>query len=181
MADATSSPSRQNPPPHGTTLPAPADPPRTADLAPFMAFHGTKKRAFLLAYAKLGVLQKAADACQIDVTNHYHWKRTDPAYLAAFADAQEMAADLHEDEASRRALGWDETRIGENGTPYTIRKYSDTLLIFRLKALLPDKYRDHGKRHEHDLSDLLKAVLLELQPPREAPTPEPPALEVPWT
>jgi hypothetical protein len=122
-----------------------------------------KKRAFLMAFATTGRIQEAAAIAQCQRDAHYHWKATDPDYQAAFALAKEMAADVHEDEASRRALGWDETRYADDGTPYTLRKYSDTLLIVRLKALKPDQYRETSKRDDRsEVSELLKAVLLEL-------------------
>lgn len=122
-----------------------------------------KKRAFLAAFATTGHIQQAAAIAQCPREMHYHWKNTDPDYEAAFALAKEMAADLHEDEATRRALGWDETRYSDDGTPYTIRKFSDTLLIVRLKALKPNEYRESAKRDERsEVSELLKAVLLEL-------------------
>ena len=101
-----------------------------------------KKRAFLAAYAACGLLTKAAETAGCHITSHYHWKH-DAQYLAAFQLAREMVADLHEDEATRRAMGWDETRYADDGAPYTIRKYSDTLLIVRLKALKPEEYREH--------------------------------------
>jgi hypothetical protein len=101
-----------------------------------------KKRAFLTAYAACGLLTQAAHIAGCERRSHYHWKN-DPDYAEAFALARDMVADLHEDEASRRALGWDETRYTDDGTPYTIRKYSDTLLIVRLKALKPEEYREN--------------------------------------
>src|SRR5215831_2548107 len=103
-----------------------------------------KKRAFLVAYAQCGMLTKAAEIAGCDRNLHYHWK-ADRVYAEAFALAQTMAADLHEEEATRRAFGWDETRYTNDGTPYTIKKFSDTLLIVRLKALKPDQYRDNLK------------------------------------
>ena len=148
---------------------------------PFDKIRHPVKRAFLAAYMECGMIYKAAKCAEMPRTMHNYWMHTDPDYAEAFALAHEVVIETHEDEASRRALGYDETAYTKQGEPYTIRKYSDTLLIFRLKALLPDKYRDNGKRPEHDLSDLLKAVLLELQQPREPPTPETPALAVPWT
>jgi hypothetical protein len=131
--------------------------------SPFGKILHPKKRAFLVAYASCGRLQEAATIAACDRDSHYKWKATDPLYQEAFARAKEMAADLHEDEATRRALGWDETRYADDGTPHTVRKYSDTLLIVRLKALKPDQYRDTNKRDERsEVSELLKAVLLEL-------------------
>ena len=103
-----------------------------------------KKRTFLEAYASSGSMREAARIAQVERTNHYYWMETDPAYAAAYPTAKAMAADVLEEEATRRALGWDETRIAEDGTPYSIHKYSDTLLIFRLKALKPDEYRDNA-------------------------------------
>ena len=123
-----------------------------------------KKRAFLLAYAILGNIGQAADKAGIERTTHHYWKR-DPEYLAAFQDAKEMAAEMLEDEATRRAMGWDEERIAEDGTPYTMRKYSDTLLIVRLKAAKPHDYRDNVKLEtdltvhvESSLADGLKRL-----------------------
>ncbi len=55
-----------------------------------------------------------------------------------------MAVDVLEDEATRRAVegwvepvGWYKGKAGG-----TIRRYSDTLLIFRLKGELPQKYAE---------------------------------------
>ena len=48
-----------------------------------------------------------------------------------------------ETEADRRAVeGWDEPKFHE-GQPYTVRRFSDTLLIVRLKAACPERYRDN--------------------------------------
>ena len=132
-------------------------------LSPFDNIRHAKKRAFLAAYAECGTITGAVESACCDRTSHYHWLKTDPDYVEAFHLAHEMAIDAHEDEASRRALGWDETRYTDDGRSYVIRKYSDTMLIFRLKALRPEKYRETAKRDERqDISDLLKAVLLEL-------------------
>lgn len=103
-----------------------------------------KRRAFLAAYAECGMLTKAAELADCDITSHYHWKE-DKLYYAAFLRAREMAADRHEDEATRRAFGWEEERLDAEGTPYTVKKYSDTLLIVRLKALKPEEYRENFK------------------------------------
>ena len=48
---------------------------------------------------------------------HYYWKRTDPDYAAAFEEAQQMAGELLEEEAMRRALGWEETHYSARGPP----------------------------------------------------------------
>jgi len=144
--------------------------PTPAELArPFHAIPHAKKRAFLAAYAHCGQIGHAATLAGCDRGSHYDWKRTDPAYAAAFQVAQAMAVEAYEDEATRRALGWDETRYTTDGTPYTVRQQSDTLLIFRLKALKPEVYRDNYPRDDkQDISELLKAVLLELHRHQDA-------------
>lgn len=128
------------------------------------------KRKLLLAYAECGFLTGACIAITPDRNAayclrrlHYYWMRDDPDYARAFEAAHAMAIAAHEDEASRRAMGWDETQYAKDGTPYTVRKYSDTMLIFRLKALLPEKYREAARRDDRsEVSELLKAVLMEL-------------------
>lgn len=55
-------------------------------------------------------------------------------------------AQLHtlEAEADRRAMeGWEEERVNSKGEAFRIRKFSDTLLIVRLKATCPERYRDN--------------------------------------
>ena len=73
---------------------------------------------------------------------HYYWLKQDAAYAEAFAEAQGLVAAMLEDEAIRRAQGWEETHYTLSGTPYTVPKHSDTLLIFLLKGAMPHKYGD---------------------------------------
>lgn len=122
-----------------------------------------KQLAFLAAYALTGNISRAAQSAQIDRTNHYDWLG-DPAYAQRFEEAKREAAELLEAEARRRAVeGIEEPVIyqgelcpevatdpetGERrltGKPLTVRKYSDTLLIFLLKGAMPDKYRENAK------------------------------------
>lgn len=102
-----------------------------------------KKRLFLTAYVQTGLLSQACLIAGCERKSHYYWLK-DPDYAAAFAEAKTMVADVFEEEASRRALGWDETRYTDDGTPYTVRKQSDVLLIVRLKALKPQEYRENA-------------------------------------
>ena len=129
-----------------------------------------KRRAFLTAYTELGNITAAARAAGVARQKHYEWLESDPEYAKKFADAHEQAVELLEAEARERAVnGIQEpviyqgeltflpkfNRNGEmvmkNGKPVlsdiplTIRKPSDTLLIFLLKGAKPDKYRDNAK------------------------------------
>jgi hypothetical protein len=118
-----------------------------------------KKRAFLLAFAEIGQITRAARAASVDHSLHYYWHKTDPAYREAFADAKDLAAATLEEEAIRRArdgvkrtIFYQGEAIGEELT------YSDTLLIFLLKGAIPDKYSD-----KHELTGKSGAPLPPLQ------------------
>ena len=123
-----------------------------------------RQRAVLAAYARSGQVRAACAHAEVDRSMHYHWLQHDPAYHAAFADAQAQVGDWLEEVAVRRAT--------EGEAP------SDVLLIFLLKAAKPAKYRETPRRDERsDVSELLKAVLLELadRAPARDVTPAPEA------
>lgn len=63
-----------------------------------------KKRAFLAAYVILGDLTASAAAVHMDRGEHYRWLKTDPAYVQAFAEADEQATQTLYDAAVQRAL-----------------------------------------------------------------------------
>ncbi len=90
-----------------------------------------KKRAMLIAYARTGNISQACAAVGIGRRSHYDWLDSDDDYAAAFRQAGEDAADALEAEARRRAF-----------------EGSDTLLIFLLKGLRPERYRE---RYDHRL------------------------------
>ena len=82
----------------------------------------------------------------------YFWKESDEEFAAAMATAAEQAADRLEQEARRRAVeGLRRVKFGKGGEPlidpetlkpYTELEFSDTLLIFLLKGIRPEKYRE---------------------------------------
>lgn len=123
------------------------------------AIRHPKKRAFLAAYAQCGNVTQAAEAAGIPRSLHYKWLEQEgpegDAYREAFAQAQEEAADRLEAEARRRAVegvvryrftkDGDPIRHPVTGEPYYELEYSDTLLIFLLKAARPEKYADRTK------------------------------------
>lgn len=119
------------------------------------AVHGirhVKKRAFLAAYAVTGNIASAAQAAGVHRTTHYDWLESDERYAVAFGQAHEVALDLLEQEARRRAVvGVREPYVhggkvvtDSNGEPLIRTTYSDTLLIFLLNGGRPDKYRYRG-------------------------------------
>ncbi len=139
-----------------------------------------RQRAFLQAYAICGCISTAARAAKIDRRRHYEWMG-DWEYAEAFEQAHLEACEALEAEARRRAVeGWQEpvvhqgqftyepkinrdgtvrmNRRGEtvcSDTPLTVRKFSDTLLIFLMKGAMPDKYRDQVKVEHSGQLDVL--------------------------
>ncbi len=117
----------------------------TMSESPFAEICHPKKRAFLAAYAQTGNKSLAAKMAGIVKQTIYtrQW-REDAAFQAAMERARQMAVDVLEDEATRRAVeGWDEPVGWYKGKAGgTIRRYSDTLLIFKLKGELPQKYAE---------------------------------------
>lgn len=123
--------------------------PRPGSLGAQHAKRATQKGRFLAAYAEHATIDGAAKACGMGRRTHYNWLASDEAYAAAFGDAEQAATDALEGEARRRALaGVEEPVFGSlgahmgSGVVGHIRKYSDTLLIFLLKAKRPEQFRD---------------------------------------
>lgn len=117
-------------------LPAPSD-------ALYQQITHPDKRAFLSAFSYCGRIRRAALEARVNWRMHYHWLK-DAVYAAAFEQAKELAADFLEDEAVRRATEGVQRAIYHKGDKIgeeTI--YSDTLLIFMLKAMRPERFRDN--------------------------------------
>ena len=108
-----------------------------------------KRRAFLRAYAETCNIKLAAQAAGIHRQRHYDWMKDDD-YAKAFDHAKQEAVETLEAEARRRAVdGW-EVPVYQGGRKVgAIRKYSDLLLIFLLKAAAPETYRDNYHDHRH--------------------------------
>ena len=102
-----------------------------------------RQRTFLVAYSECGSLNKSYEITGISSTSHYHWMHTDSNYVQAFTEARRITGHKLEAEAIRRAYeGWDEPVYQGGKLAGVTRKYSDTLMIFMLKGLLPDIHRE---------------------------------------
>jgi hypothetical protein len=101
---------------------------------------------WLKVFAEFGVIGTACKAVGVDRSTAYNHREQFPDFAEAWDQAREDAADLFEEELRRRAIEgvvkpvYYEGRRVDDGT---IKTYSDTLLIFRLKALRPEVYREH--------------------------------------
>ena len=142
-----------------------------------------RQHVFLETYRVVGCITQAAQAARIEPSAHYRWLQNDPEYRSAFQSAQDAAVDLLVAEARRRALeGEEEPVIYQGGLCYetlpnkkkkqiVLRRRSDVLLMFLIKAGRPELYRDSFKgeiKHSGaisagpDLSNLTDAQLEQL-------------------
>ena len=99
-----------------------------------------KKRAWLTAYAACGGICRACAASQVHHSTYYEWLKQDPLFAATVAEVKDHYTEILEAEADKRA-----TRA---------KSPSDVLLIFRLKALRPEMYRERHdvKINEHEVN-----------------------------
>ncbi len=90
-----------------------------------------KKRRFLIAFAETGSAKEAASLVPCARSSAYLWRKDDAEFATAFRDAEQMSADLLESIAYERATRKDFP--------------SDTLCIFLLKGLRPERYRENSR------------------------------------
>lgn len=131
----------------------------------------TWEAAFLAALSEYGVVTTACKEADISRAAVYLHREHHEDFAQAWENALQEAADRMEREVFRRAVeGVEEPVFGSMGSNMgtgqigTVRKYSDTLLIFALKAARPDKYRDRTEsKTTVDVSGLtdeqLRAIL----------------------
>jgi hypothetical protein len=73
----------------------------------------------------------------------YRWRAEHDDFAKSWAEALVIAADLFEAEADRRGRdGYDEPYFFQGEIKGAKRKYSDALLLARLRALKPEVYRE---------------------------------------
>ncbi|OZI24052.1 terminase [Bordetella genomosp. 9] len=101
-----------------------------------------KEFAFLVTLAETGNVTRSAAAIGASRSTVYEWRESDDVFAKEWEKAMRIATLGLEDEARRRAEeGVDEPVFYQGINCGTVRKYSDTLLIFLLKARDP-KYRE---------------------------------------
>lgn len=132
-----------------------------------------KQKAFLAAFEETCSVTRAAELAHVDRKTHYAWL-DDPEYRAAFQRSRERAADALEDEAVRRAREGTMRATTVAGKREIVVDYSDLLLIFLLKGMRPDKYRERSEVKmpalEGTLAEVLRAredkakQIIEIQP-----------------
>jgi len=102
-----------------------------------------KKADFLTALASCGNVTEACRIADVSRNAMYMWKSDEPDFATQWKKYLAAGTELLEDEAIRRAReGWDEPVFHQGAIAGSIRKYSDTLLIFLLKGQMKEKYGD---------------------------------------
>ncbi len=114
------------------------------DESPFHEIAHPQQRAFLVAFLETGNVRRACKVAKVGRSSHYRWLKQHKAYREAFNVAKQCAADLLESEAYRRAVEGVEEPVGwyKGKAGGVVRKYSDVLLMFLLKGLRPETYRE---------------------------------------
>ncbi len=99
---------------------------------------------FFLGLANAHAVATACRASGYAVPSVYRWRKGDADFAARWNDALVMAGDLLEEEADRRGrLGVDQPVFYQGRKVGAKKRYSDPLLIARLKAIRP-QYRDRS-------------------------------------
>jgi hypothetical protein len=98
---------------------------------------------FFVALENGHPVRAACEAAGYSRRNVYFWRKQDREFAQAWAESIAIAADLLEEEADRRGRdGYDEPVFYQGKERGAKRKYSDALLLARLKAVRPDQYRE---------------------------------------
>lgn len=114
------------------------------DLFPELDKHNVNspiQQRFLNAYILCGRISEAARKSKINYTTHHYWMHNDEAYQEAFQRARDMAGDIVEDEAMRRAVdGWEEPVFYQGQQVGVIVRYDGVLLAKLLAGFKPGVY-----------------------------------------
>ena len=127
-------------------------------------FTDEKRRVFLEALAAVGNVTQAAKSAGLSRTIVYKRRREDEDFARDWDEAKWIGGGALEDEAIRRARdGWEVPVFHDGQKCGTVRKYSDTLLIFLLKGAMPDKYADRQKTELSNPDGTLNSAMSDAQ------------------
>jgi metal-dependent amidase/aminoacylase/carboxypeptidase family protein len=102
-----------------------------------------QKARYLKAVARAGTLTAGCKAARVSPNTVYAWREHDTEFSITEQQMRNALADALEEEAIRRAWRGVNKPVFQGGTLVGhVREFSDTLLIFMLKAVRPEKYRE---------------------------------------
>jgi hypothetical protein len=112
------------------------------------------KQIFIDELARSGNVLLSSRKAGVRRTSVYQTRKDDPAFADQWDDAIDESVDLLEAVARGRAVNGTDKPVYQGGVQVgTIRQYSDTLLIFLLKAHRPERFRD-----SYDLAKAVDAI-----------------------
>jgi AcrR family transcriptional regulator len=99
---------------------------------------------FLENVSEAHTVKASAKAAGISTTSVYERRKWDDVFDGRWHEATELGVQVLEEEVRRRAVeGFVEPVYYRGEKVGEVRKWSDNLLMFRLKGLKPEVYRDH--------------------------------------
>lgn len=105
----------------------------------------SRKKRFLIAFSQTGVIQHAVRQVGISREVVTKWRKTDPKFAEDFQSAYEDSTERMEAEVVRRAVdGWQRPVYQKGFLCGYVTEFSDTLLMFKLRARKPQVYRDNA-------------------------------------
>jgi hypothetical protein len=134
-------------------------------------FTQEKRLLFLESLALGNTVERAAESASVSARIVYEHRNTDAEFAAAWERALEAGTQVMEQEAFRRAVQGTTKPVVSGGQIIAwVREFSDTLLIFLLKARRPHIYREMTAQlggtqqhlHLHGLSDEQRRAVLQL-------------------
>jgi hypothetical protein len=100
-------------------------------------------KAFLAELSNRGVVTLSCKAAGIGHQTAYDYREQSPEFAALWDEAINKAADRMEAEAIRRGRDGVRKPVYQGGECVGyVQEYSDTLLIFMLKAVRPERFRE---------------------------------------
>jgi hypothetical protein len=112
-----------------------------------------KQADFLKWFEEYASVTRASKKSKVPRSTIYEWLKNIPEFKTNYEASCKIAIDVLQDEAIRRAHEGTVRPVYQGGEKVgSIREYSDTLLIFLLKGLLPETYKDRAQ-HEHSGKD----------------------------
>ena len=115
-----------------------------------------KAVALVLCMAQVGVVRRSLEFTEVPSYRLIQWKKSLKGFRKAWARAKSYAADGLEEALYERAVKGHRTEVWFRGEMMGFRQAppSDILLIFALKGLRPNKYKDRVGKDDRDTEGL---------------------------
>jgi hypothetical protein len=117
------------------------------------------RETFLCALEASGNVSASARRAGVGRATAYRHRQAEPEFRSGWDQAIETAMDDLEAEARRRAVdGWDEPVFFKGEVCGHIRRYSDALIMFLLKAYRPEFRDNYRVEHSGDTTTTVRVT-----------------------